>query len=1227
MKRRLPLLLPIGIALLAIISATQFATGPVADAPKRSATTSRLMPVAEIAPALPRTSSRPQFPAEFPTNLRAMEAGTSWSIKLPNGREMQAQVNLGEEDNNRWLVAGGLGTEGTFSLAQANEGKALSGWFIHYGEPDAWVVTSDEAGNPAWSQQPVSSIVCLPPGTNAMLAPAGGTVGGVPFTPDIPNKSSRPGSSSVLFLDFRGGSIAIGGWNNGTTINYSAPCFDRTMLDKIITRVTEFYAPFNVNITTDVTTYNNATVGRRMRCIVAQKDISGNEINGGIGGVAHTGDFRAAGTGSVPSNAVCWAFANPPASTPDIIVVERLGDSIAHELGHTLGLLHWSTSAYPGGPGEYYPAQGLQLHGPRSPDGWAPLMGDFNYASLIQWAKGEYSGAENRGLTTKQDDLAVISNSLGAGSSAYLTDDKGNDRASATTLHVSGVAPDDSGVIGSSTDDDYFKITTIATGDISLEITALLSDGPLDLYAELQNASGAVLASNAKADSRSAAVGATGLAAGTYYLLVRGNAQANPATDGWSRYGSVGTYKITGTISGAPNPARITANDPPPDGAVGVAYNFPLLSTFAPTSYYSTSGVLPPGLGISGDAIAGIPTQAGVYSINLAVANAAGGTAKTFTFTIYGSVSLPDALDAFPQSWTSTSPPSSAPATLWQGQRIFSHDGTDAARSGAIGANTDSILSTDLTGPGLLTFWWKTSSDSSGQGDRLILKIDATEQLNPISGINNWTQKSVTIAQGTHTVSWIYRKDAGTTAGEDAGFVDQVSYTQVPQYPAGNFYAAGIIGKPFSWPIQATGSPTSWSLTGGALPPNVNLTVNASTGVLSGTPTATGAYDPQISATNAGGTSSTFPTVYIYPDISLPVAMDNGGFTWLTGGANPWFGDTATTHDGTDAAHSGPVRHGLNSWLQTTVSGPGTLSFWWKASTELNGDPLTFSLDGNAQNSISGEVDWIQRTYSIGAGTHTLRWEYARDGGGNGGQNMGWVDQVSWITPGPTITSPLTVNWTCGQQAGVPLTADDPNVVWTMSGSLPQGVFFLGNPTNYIGAVPFRPGTFNFTLMATNAQSTTTTRTFTMIVESSYTAWARGKGLAAGSELQDPDKDGISNIAELAFALDPSVRNAPYQPISYDPATKRLKASFKRRHQYYPDLMYEVQVSPNMQTWTTIARSDNGSTPQNMGGAQSITETEAVPTGQSVYDCVVIDGTPQSASTPRRYMRVKITQL
>jgi hypothetical protein len=104
-----------------------------------------------------------------------------------------------------------------------------------------------------------------------------------------------------------------------------------------------------------------------------------------------------------------------------------------------------------------------------------------------------------------------------------------------------------------------------------------------------------------------------------------------------------------------------------------------------------------------------------------------------------------------------------------------------------------------------------------------------------------------------------------------------------------------------------------------------------------------------------------------------------------------------------DAAQSGLTGHGQESWCQTTVTGPGSLSFWWKVSSETGFDYLDFYIDGVLQaGHISGNVDWQQQTYPLGAGAHTLRWRYAKDASVTSGSDTGWVDQLEWTPGGAT---------------------------------------------------------------------------------------------------------------------------------------------------------------------------------------------------------------------------------
>ncbi len=121
--------------------------------------------------------------------------------------------------------------------------------------------------------------------------------------------------------------------------------------------------------------------------------------------------------------------------------------------------------------------------------------------------------------------------------------------------------------------------------------------------------------------------------------------------------------------------------------------------------------------------------------------------------------------------------------------------------------------------------------------------------------------------------------------------------------------------------------------------------------------------------------------------------------SFTTGGSADWFSQTATSYYEGDAAQSGDISHNQESWMQTTVSGAGTVRFYWKVSSEAGYDLLEFYINGSLEDQISGSVNWEQETYTISTlGSHTLEWRYVKDKGTDSGSDCGWVDKVEWVT-------------------------------------------------------------------------------------------------------------------------------------------------------------------------------------------------------------------------------------
>jgi hypothetical protein len=221
----------------------------------------------------------------------------------------------------------------------------------------------------------------------------------------------------------------------------------------------------------------------------------------------------------------------------------------------------------------------------------------------------------------------------------------------------------------------------------------------------------------------------------------------------------------------------------------------------------------------------------------------------------------------------------------------------------------------------------------------------------------------------------------------------------ITSQPVGDTFVAGDTIK--LEVVASSASPLSyqWTFNGQALPGATNR-IYVATNVQA---TAAGSYAVQVGNAQ-GATNSDLALITIVRMSRLAEALGATNLTWTIGGDRGWRIETNMTHLTSEAAVSGIARHkeeidfdtglpifteNLSSWVQATVPGPGSLTFWWKVSSDTNqlatstlpGDQLSVTVDGANINSISGDVDWQLKSLVFGPGGHTVQWNYSHFNG------------------------------------------------------------------------------------------------------------------------------------------------------------------------------------------------------------------------------------------------------
>jgi hypothetical protein len=305
----------------------------------------------------------------------------------------------------------------------------------------------------------------------------------------------------------------------------------------------------------------------------------------------------------------------------------------------------------------------------------------------------------------------------------------------------------------------------------------------------------------------------------------------------------IGLSGCGGTVNIATAPPAITSATTA-TGTVGSAFAFQITATNSPTSYGATS--LPPGLNVNSatGSISGTPTSAGTSSVTLSATNSGGTGNATLTITIAAAMQAPVITSA-------------------------------ATAIGTVG----SVFNYQITA---------TNSPTSYGATSLPPGLNVNTATGSISGTPT--------ATGTSTVTLSATNSGG--AGNATLTITIAAATQAPVITSATT-ASGTVGSAFSYQITATNSPTSFGATG--LP--AWSTLNTTTGLISGTPTAAGTSTVTLSATNSGGTGNA--TLAITIVAAGPVTTSG-----VTPNSGSTAGGTAVTITGTGFAAGATVTFG-----------------------------------------------------------------------------------------------------------------------------------------------------------------------------------------------------------------------------------------------------------------------------------------------------------------------------
>ena len=637
----------------------------------------------------------------------------------------------------------------------------------------------------------------------------------------------------------------------------------------------------------------------------------------------------------------------------------------------------------------------------------------------------------------------------------------------------------------------------------------------------------------------------------TYYWQF-GDGATSFAANPVHTYGAPGVYTVTLSVQGPAGTAEVSHDVTAaamlsittaglPAGQVGVAYSGTLTSAggTAPITWSITAGVLPTGLSLdpATGAITGTPTTAGTFNFSARAADSATGTPQAAT------KALAILVDPAPLSITT--------ASLANGQVGVAYSAALAATGGTPPYTWSITAGTLPTGLSL-----DASTGAITGTPTTAETANFTVQVTDFAGVPQTDSKALSITVNPATLA--------------------ITTVSLPN---------GQVGVAYSQSVAATGGtlPYTWSVTAGTLP--AGLSLDASTGAISGTPTTAETANFTVQVTDSAGVPQT-------DSKALSIVVDPAVLTITT--ASLPNGQVGVAYSQTLAATGGTLPY---TWLITAGALPAGLSLDGSTGA-ITGTPTTAEtanftvqvtdsagvpqIDSKALSITILPVGLVITTASLPGGQVGIA--YSQTLGASGGTppytwlitagalpaGLSLDGSTGAITGTPTTVETANLTVQAADSQGVPFTATKdlsivvlPSALVITTASLPAGVegqaysaslaaaggiapytwfvarvdlpegLRLNVQTGEITGTPFEAGTANVTFQANDSQAfpATVQKAFDIAISA---ADSDADGLPDGWEMKyfgdlaqgpggDPDGDGYVNLAEYRNNTNPAV--------------------------------------------------------------------------------------------------------